>query len=89
MSVILTVALQDRFAQGTGGSDTGLGGTGADLPLAVRDLMTERLHAHLLVGDGADHPGPDRRVPAAAPQAGARRGRGSGRPDAAPVLMHA
>ncbi|HWK26924.1 MAG TPA: DHA2 family efflux MFS transporter permease subunit [Solirubrobacter sp.] len=41
MSVILTVALKDRLAGtgGGGGSDTGLGGTGAHLPLEVRDLM--------------------------------------------------
>jgi len=40
MSVILTVALRDLFPQGTGGTDTGLGGTGANLPLEVRDLLT-------------------------------------------------
>jgi MFS family permease len=39
MSVILTVALQDRLGGGSGG-DTGLGGTGASLPLQVRDTMT-------------------------------------------------
>jgi EmrB/QacA subfamily drug resistance transporter len=38
MSVILTVALQDRLGGGAG-ADTGLGATGADLPLAVRNLM--------------------------------------------------
>jgi EmrB/QacA subfamily drug resistance transporter len=38
MSVILTVALTDRLGGG-GGSDTGLGATGANLPLAVRDTM--------------------------------------------------
>jgi EmrB/QacA subfamily drug resistance transporter len=38
MSVILTVALTDRLGGG-GGSDTGLGATGASLPLAVRDTM--------------------------------------------------
>jgi hypothetical protein len=38
MSVILTVALTDRIGGG-GGSDTGLGATGANLPLAVRDTM--------------------------------------------------
>jgi len=41
MSVILTVALKDRLPGGGGdGSETGLGGTGANLPLAVRDQMT-------------------------------------------------
>ena len=40
MSVILTVALNDRFPN-SGGSGGGLGGTGQDLPLAVRNLMTE------------------------------------------------
>jgi EmrB/QacA subfamily drug resistance transporter len=38
MSVILTVALQDRLGGGPGGN-TGLGGTGANLPLQVRDTM--------------------------------------------------
>jgi hypothetical protein len=38
MSVILTVALQDRLGGGSGG-DTGLGASGADLPAAVRDTM--------------------------------------------------
>jgi hypothetical protein len=38
MSVILTVALTDRLGGG-GGSDPGLGATGANLPLAVRDTM--------------------------------------------------
>jgi EmrB/QacA subfamily drug resistance transporter len=38
MSVILTVALTDRLGGGTG-ADTGLGATGANLPLEVRDLM--------------------------------------------------
>ena len=38
MSVILTVALQDRLGGG-GGSETGLGGTGANLPPEVRDTM--------------------------------------------------
>ena len=38
MSVILTVALQDRLGGGAG-ADTGLGATGANLPLEVRDLM--------------------------------------------------
>jgi MFS family permease len=37
MSVILTVALRDRL--GGGGAETGLGGTGANLPLEVRDTM--------------------------------------------------
>ena len=42
MSVVLTVALQDKLGgAGGGGSDTGLGATGADLPLPVRNLMTE------------------------------------------------
>jgi len=43
MSVILTVALNDRLGAeaGSGGSpESGLGGTGANLPLEVRDLMT-------------------------------------------------
>jgi MFS family permease len=39
MSVILTVALRDRLGGGGGGSDTGLGGTGANLPPEVRDTM--------------------------------------------------
>ncbi|WP_028063482.1 DHA2 family efflux MFS transporter permease subunit [Solirubrobacter soli] len=39
MSVILTMALSDRFPNSGGGN--GLGGTGQDLPLAVRNLMTE------------------------------------------------
>ena len=39
MSVILTVALQDRLGGGGSGADTGLGATGANLPLAVRDTM--------------------------------------------------
>jgi EmrB/QacA subfamily drug resistance transporter len=38
MSVILTVALQNRLGGGPGGN-TGLGGTGANLPLQVRDTM--------------------------------------------------
>ncbi|MDA0166663.1 DHA2 family efflux MFS transporter permease subunit [Solirubrobacter ginsenosidimutans] len=38
MSVILTVALQDRLPGG-GGAGNGLGATGADLPLAVRNVM--------------------------------------------------
>jgi EmrB/QacA subfamily drug resistance transporter len=38
MSVILTVALQDRLGGGPS-SDTGLGATGANLPLEVRDVM--------------------------------------------------
>src|SRR3954471_689808 len=43
MSVILTVALQDKLGGvgGGGGSDTGLGAVGQDLPLQVRNLMTE------------------------------------------------
>jgi EmrB/QacA subfamily drug resistance transporter len=41
MSVILTVALNDRFPRSDGGSGNGLGGTGQDLPLPVRNLMTE------------------------------------------------
>src|SRR3954469_19592233 len=42
MSVILTVALKDKLGGlGGGGSDTGLGATGQDLPLQVRNLMTE------------------------------------------------
>jgi hypothetical protein len=40
MSVVLTVALSDRFPN-SGGSGGGLGGTGQDLPLPVRNLMTE------------------------------------------------
>jgi EmrB/QacA subfamily drug resistance transporter len=40
MSVILTVALRDRVGGGGGSAETGLGGTGANLPLEVRDLMT-------------------------------------------------
>lgn len=41
MSVILTVALNDRLpGGGEDGAETGLGGTGANLPLEVRDLMT-------------------------------------------------
>jgi len=39
MSVILTVALQDRFGGAAG--ETGLGAAPSDLPLAVRDTMTE------------------------------------------------
>jgi MFS family permease len=39
MSVVLTVALSDRFPNSGGGN--GLGGTGQDLPLPVRNLMTE------------------------------------------------
>jgi hypothetical protein len=39
MSVILTVALQDRLGGGGSGGDTGLGATGADLPPEVRDTM--------------------------------------------------
>jgi hypothetical protein len=35
------VALNDRFPSSGGGSGGGLGGTGQDLPLAVRNLMTE------------------------------------------------
>ena len=38
MSVILTVALRDRLGGGAG-SETGLGGTGANLPPEVRDTM--------------------------------------------------
>ena len=38
MSVILTVALTDRLGGGSG-ADSGLGGTGANLPLEVRDTM--------------------------------------------------
>jgi EmrB/QacA subfamily drug resistance transporter len=41
MSVVLTVALQDKLGGAGGGSDTGLGTTGQDLPLQVRNLMTE------------------------------------------------
>jgi MFS family permease len=41
MSVILTVALTDRFPDSGGGAGGGLGGTGQDLPLQVRNLMTE------------------------------------------------
>src|SRR3954471_6454859 len=42
MSVILTVALKDKLGGlGGGGSDTGLGATGQDLPLQIRNLMTE------------------------------------------------
>jgi EmrB/QacA subfamily drug resistance transporter len=40
MSVILTVALKDRLGGGAG-SDSGLGGTGANLPLQIRDTMAE------------------------------------------------
>lgn len=43
MSVILTIALQDRLTDGgtSGGSpESGLGGTGANLSLEVRDTMT-------------------------------------------------
>jgi hypothetical protein len=40
MSVILTVALQDRLGGGSG-SDTGLGATGANLPLEIRNLMAD------------------------------------------------
>ena len=50
MSVILTVALQDRSRRRSRRSDTGLGATGADLPPAVRDLMAERVRPHVLVG---------------------------------------
>jgi EmrB/QacA subfamily drug resistance transporter len=40
MSVILTVALRDRLGGGPEGSpEAGLGGTGANLPLEVRDTM--------------------------------------------------
>jgi hypothetical protein len=38
MSVILTVALRDRLGGGDG-TETGLGGSGANLPLEVRDTM--------------------------------------------------
>ena len=38
MSVILTVALRDRLGGG-GGSEAGLGASGANLPLEVRDTM--------------------------------------------------
>ena len=41
MSVVLTVALQDKLGGAAAASDTGLGATGADLPLQVRNLMTE------------------------------------------------
>ncbi len=49
MSVILTVALQDRLGGG-GGSDTGLGATGAEPAARGPRHDGERVHAHVLVG---------------------------------------
>ena len=83
MSVILTVALTDRLGGGTG-SDTGLGATGANLPLEVRDSDGGRLHPHVLVGGRADRPGDPGRAAAAAHEARAAGGRRAGAGEAAP-----